>query len=208
MCAVMYLMGFLYCTRMGIELLDIVDHYCITYYLLLEVTLEAFMFAEDFGWRHLVVHVKLATLGNLRTPLGQKVVPSFFWRLAIHFTMPSWYLFLFFYIFSTDVAEPYGGYPGWLQGIGWFCLAALLAVTPLGFARSLKLGTGSTLPALEQDEAASPQPWESRAPCHRWGKTRRAPYDCLDGGNHMNSDRSPLAGRNTKSVQQQQAIKC
>ncbi|CAE8641946.1 unnamed protein product [Polarella glacialis] len=68
--------------------------------------------------------------------------------------MPAWCLFLFFYIFSTDAAEPYGGYPGWMQGIGWSCLAALLAVTPLGFARSLKLGSGSTLPPLEQDEAA------------------------------------------------------
>ncbi|CAE8623508.1 unnamed protein product [Polarella glacialis] len=153
-CAVMYLMGLLFCTRMGIELLDTIDHYCITYYLLLAVALEAFMFTFDFGWRRLVVHVKLATLGNLRTPLGQDVVPSFFWRLAIHITMPVCSLFLFFYILSTDVVEPYGGYPVWMNGIGWSCLAALLAVTPLGFARSLKSGTGSTLPPLEQDEAA------------------------------------------------------
>ncbi|CAE8696336.1 unnamed protein product [Polarella glacialis] len=154
MCAAMYLMGLLYCTRMGIELLDIVDHYCITYYLLLAVALEAFLFTWDFGWRRFVVHVKLATLGNLRTPLGQDVIPSAFWWYAIHFTMPACSLFLFFYIFSSDVDEPYGGYPDWLQGIGWSCLAALLAVTPLGFVRTLKLGTGSTLPPLEQDEAA------------------------------------------------------
>jgi SNF family Na+-dependent transporter len=154
MCAVMYLMGLLFCTRMGIELLDIVDHYCITYYLLLAVALEAIMFTFDFGWRRLVVHVKLATLGNLRTPFGQDVIPSAFWWCAIHFTMPACSLFLFFYIFSSDVGEPYGGYPGWMQGIGWSCLAALLAVTPLGLVRNLKLGTGSTLPPLEQDEAA------------------------------------------------------
>ena len=31
----------------------------------------------------------------------------------------------------TDATETYGGYPGWLNGLGWGCFFILVFITPL-----------------------------------------------------------------------------
>lgn len=151
---VFFLTGLLYCTRMGNELLDVVDHYVASYFLLFGVALEAFMFTFDFGWRRLVVHVKASTIGNPRTPAGQDVVPALFWRAVIPVAVPAMSLFLFSYTLYDDLRAAYGGYPAWLQAIGWLLLCVLLVVTPLGgFWQWSRRRTG-TLPPLNEEELA------------------------------------------------------
>lgn len=153
-CVLFFLTGLFYCTRMGNELLDVVDHYVISYFLLFGVAVEAVMFTLDFGWRRLEVHVKASTLGNPATPGGQDVVPSWFWWAAIPATLPAMSLLLFAYMLYDDIRAPYGGYPDWVQAIGWFLLTVVVAVTPLGgIWQWRKHGAGSLAP-LEQEERA------------------------------------------------------
>jgi len=123
--------GLPYCTRMGNELLDTVDHYVAGFVLLLGVGLEAVLFVNDFGWTRLTTHLKLVTVGNVDTPYGQDIYPGLFWRFAISVTLPVFSFFLFFYLVAKDVGEAYSGYPGWMQAIGWILLILCLVMIPI-----------------------------------------------------------------------------
>lgn len=151
-CLTFLLLGLFYCTRMGLELLDVVDHYVSGYYLLFGVAVEATLFTVDFGWRRLKAHVKLSTLGNASTPSGQDVVPEWFWRLVIPTTVPSMSLGLLLYLLYADLGEAYEGYPDWMQAIGWTILVVNLAIMPAGGLWQWKRHRSSALPPVEEDE--------------------------------------------------------
>jgi len=139
---VMFLCGLPYCTGRGIELLDVLDHYCTSYYLLLGCCLEAIMFYVSFGWDRLKLTIHEATVGNEATPNGRTVSP--FWRFCLMVTVPLMTGLLFVQLFVSDVSDTYMGYPTFLQVIGWVSLALVLGVTPLGCIMQGQ----STLPAI------------------------------------------------------------
>jgi len=151
-CAGFFLCGLPYCTRMGNELLDTMDHYVVAYYLLLGVGLEAAMAMCSFGWRRFAIAVKRATFGNSGTPNGRELRPELFWKLCLGFTVPAMCLFLFIYIFLEDATVPYQGYPVWVQVVGWSSLLLTVIMTPLGALLNWK--GGSSLLSLEAEEAS------------------------------------------------------
>jgi len=128
-CVIFYLVGLPFCTRMGNELLDVIDHYVAAYYLLFAVFVEAFMFSYDYKWERLVEAIREATRGNPKTPNGRELFPYYYWRFCLHFSMPVMTLFLFVYTFEADIEEDYGAYPEWCQGIGWSFLSFVLFMT-------------------------------------------------------------------------------
>merc|ERR1719336_2961053 len=137
---------------MGMELLDVVDHYVSSYMLLLGVAVEAILFTVDFGWARLKTHVKLSTLGSTSTPTGQDVMPAWFWRLVIPTTMPVMSLALLISLFRADVAGAYAGYPDWIQAIGWTLLVINLTLVPLGGLWQWQKHGNSALPPVEEEE--------------------------------------------------------
>merc|ERR1711879_130480 len=148
-CAGFFLCGLPYCTQMGNELLDTMDHYVVAYCLLFGVAMESFMFLCNFGWRRLSVAVRRATFGNSATPRGRKLSP-FFWRFCLVCTVPGMCLLLFLHIITTDLGTPYEGYPAWMQAIGWSSLVLTLSMTPLGLFRR---GKSSLVPLTEDEQA-------------------------------------------------------
>jgi len=149
-CVGLFLCGLPYCTRMGNELLDTVDHYVCAYLLLLGVALEAVMVLVNFRWRRVVIAVKRATLGNRATPAGRDLVPERFWQFCLAFVVPVMTSFLFFHSLHRDAQEPYGGYPTWVQSIGWSLLLLCLVQIPIGAVINWK-GEG-TLRSIEEEE--------------------------------------------------------
>jgi len=71
-------------------------------------------------------------------------VEKFYWLLTTHCTMPLIPFGLFIWDFVTNADKGYGGYPGWMQGIGWFLLSICLVLIPIGAALGYNKG-GSTL---------------------------------------------------------------
>lgn len=126
-CAVLFLCGLPYCTRMGGELLDVLDHFCTSYYLLLGCCLEAAMFYFSFGWQRLQSSLQRATSGNAATPEGRLLSP--FWRFCLLTTVPVMTGLLFLQLFFSDVMKPYMDYPRWMLGIGWASFAGCLLLT-------------------------------------------------------------------------------
>jgi len=151
-CTSFFLLGLFYCTQVGMELLDVIDHYVSSYYLLFGVAVEAALFTLDFGWRRLVCHIKLATLGNRDTPNGQEVVPAWLWRSVIPTTVPVMSSLLFLNLLHADLAEVYGGYPAWMQRLGWSSLLLCIVTVPIGGLLAWYRDPRSGLPPLQEDE--------------------------------------------------------
>jgi hypothetical protein len=125
---VLYFFGLLFTTRMGEQLLSIVDHFVGSIFLLLVVSLEAIMFNVDFGWDRMNFALKRATYGNPQTPQGRSLLPSWLCRLDFHATAPAISGLLGIYMIINDVHEVYNGYPPGLVLWGWFLLVGLIVV--------------------------------------------------------------------------------
>lgn len=150
-CTFLFLGGLPFCTRAGNQLLDVVDRFGVSYYLLLGCFLESCMFNLDFKWERLAYAVRAATRGNRATPTGRQIQPAPFWRMTYLVSVPCLTLFLFVYIFVQDLSSPYGGYPAGFQAVGWLILTSLLALTPL----TLWQRAPGTLPPLRARELAA-----------------------------------------------------
>jgi SNF family Na+-dependent transporter len=129
--AVLFLAGLPFCTRGGLELLDVTDRYGVSYYLLIGCFLEICMFHLDFGWARLAAHVRQATIGNKATPRGRKFWPAAFWKLCLYVTAPVITFVLFLQLWAKDLSTPYQGYPAGFQAYGWTLLMALMLLTPV-----------------------------------------------------------------------------
>jgi len=144
-CTAFFLCGLAFCTQGGNQLLDVIDHYCVSYFLLFGCCLEAIMFNADFGWRRFVHAATHAS--------GRNLYGASFWRLTLLITAPLGTGALFLELFITDINERYGDYPDGFQVVGW---ASIGICVVLALATFLRKG-GSTLPPWE-DEAVPKVP--------------------------------------------------
>lgn len=135
---VLFLIGLPFCTRMGNELLDTVDNYVGLMFLLFGVFIEGILFCFHFGFARFE--------DALDTACGVKLGPiqKVYWRVTTHFTMPAIPIGVFIWNFVQACQEPYEGYPGWMQGIGWTLMFICILLIPIGAATGLRLG-GSQL---------------------------------------------------------------
>jgi SNF family Na+-dependent transporter len=136
LCTVFFLCGITFCTQGGNQLLDIMDHYCTSYFLLLGCCLESVMFTVDFGWSRFVHAVTDAT--------GDKLYGAAFWKLSLFATTPLATGCLFLQLLISDLKKPYNDYPAGFQAVGWITLVTCVA---LSLATCLRKGN-STLPSM------------------------------------------------------------
>ena len=106
-CSLLFVAGLPFCTRAGLELLDVTDRYGVSYYLLGGCFVEICMFHLDFGWDRLAAHVRQATLGNKATPNGRTFQPVWFWKLCLYVTVPAFTVVLFLQLWVQDLSKPY-----------------------------------------------------------------------------------------------------
>lgn len=130
---VQFLIGLLFATRRGNELLDVTDFYVGTLFLLVVCCLESLMIQFDFGWERLSFALRLATYGNDKTPEGRSVFPYWLCRLDFTITVPLITGLLAIYNIQKVIREPYGGYPGGILAVGWtfFGILIVTALTTL-----------------------------------------------------------------------------
>jgi len=144
---IMFLFGLVFTTRMGNEILDVIDMFVGTLFLLFVCFVEAVILNWNFGWRRLNLALRAATFGGKRFPRGRNIFPRPFCRVDFHVTVPLATIFLFLYRLQAVSRDPYGDYPRSLLAWGWTLLAICLATTLLTV---WKCGA-STMPAIEED---------------------------------------------------------
>jgi len=142
---VQFLIGLLFSTRRGNDLLDVIDFYAGTLFLLTVCALEGIMLNVDYGWERLSTSLKIATYGNPGTPTGRRVMPSWLCMIDFRFTVPTITGFLAIYNFQKVIKDPYGGYESGILAFGWACFALLILIS---MATMWKPGP-SGLPPLE-----------------------------------------------------------
>ena len=149
LCIAMFLFGLIFTTRMGNEILDVIDFFVGTIFLLFVCFIESVILNFDFGWKRLAYALKAATYGSKRFPNGRTLFPQLLCRFDFHLTVPVATLLLFVYQFVSLglSSSSYGGYPMGLNAWGWTLLAICLATVLLTVWKQAK----SELPAIEDD---------------------------------------------------------
>merc|ERR1712125_286638 len=113
-CVILFLGGLPYCTRYGLEALDVVDNYLGLNILLFGVPLEVVIFLKQFGFDRFKLALKTAS-GVTLDPIAEV-----YWRLVLFVTVPIIPTVILVWVVVNGIIEPYGGYADWLNGIGWF----------------------------------------------------------------------------------------
>merc|ERR1712151_1130619 len=83
-----------------------------------------------------------------------------------HFTMPIIPLCIFIWNFVQACQSPYGDYPGWMQGIGWFLMAVCILLIPIGALFGCGKGGGKLdmMPGFEIAQAGKKKPEPDDSP--------------------------------------------
>lgn len=131
-CAGLFVVGLIYCTRGGNAVLDVVDHFVGSMFLLFGCALEAIALRFGFDFTRILQGIKTAT-ATPELPGGRHVHFPGLWKFVMDWTMPVGPAFLVGYLFIADLMEPYEGYPAWLLAVGWsgFALCVILALSTL-----------------------------------------------------------------------------
>lgn len=126
---VQFLIGLLFATRRGNDLLDVIDFYAGTLFLLTVCCLEGVMLNLDYGWERLNLQLQTATYGNEGTPTGRTVFPKWLCWIDFRLTVPCITGFLGIYNIQKVIKDPYGGYESGVLAFGWACFGFLILVS-------------------------------------------------------------------------------
>ncbi|KAJ9471130.1 putative sodium-dependent transporter [Diplonema papillatum] len=126
-----FLTGLPFCSRVGIYLLDTVDHFAMGYSLIFVVWIQCMMLWMDWSWELICHGLKSATFGSKEFPEGRNLWIG--WRFTMFGTAPLISCGLFWYLFIEDLRNPYEDYPSWLLALGWCVLATALSPTIIFF---------------------------------------------------------------------------
>ena len=139
-----FLCGLPFTTRLGLELVDVVDHFVATLFLLFVVFLEVIMLNVNFGWKRMAYALHAATVGNASTPNGRSLFPKWLCRLDFHITVPGISGALGLYLLQADIRSPYGDYPAGLLALGWTLFGLLIVISFITIGRR----SGGSLPDI------------------------------------------------------------
>jgi NSS family neurotransmitter:Na+ symporter len=127
LCVLLFIAGLPFCTRGGIGLLDVVDHFVGAWFLLFSCLVESIMFLVDFGWDRYANAIITATRGNANTPDGREL--HGYWRWTVRYIVPVVTTFLLVSQFISALISPYGDYSVGLLACGWVVFLALVLTT-------------------------------------------------------------------------------
>lgn len=135
-CLTGFLLGLPYCTPLGSCLLDVVDHYVGSIFLLFACCFEAVVFTLGYTWTRLAA--------GLRSTTGKELRPTRFYQFLLGFVIPCATGLLALHLISANLRKSYGGYPAGLLAVGWSLLAVCVGL----FTSTLCLSGQSTLPKM------------------------------------------------------------
>ncbi len=139
-CGVGGLIGLIYATRAGLYWLDIVDHWALTYGLVVVGIAECIF----LGW--------FFDIGSLRGYVNKvsEIHLGRWWQICIKFVTPSILTVTLGYSLFSELVTPYEGYPTWatLAG-GWILLIVALSVSIFFMKfKNKKVGVAASAMAL------------------------------------------------------------
>lgn len=123
------IVGLIFTTRKGNQLLEVFDHFIGSIALLLVAFMESLMLNWDFTYRRLEFALAKATYNNPTTPEGRRLGPKFLCKLDFHVTVPVLSGLLAAYLIVLDFKDGYMDYSKSIQAWGWAMLALLFLIS-------------------------------------------------------------------------------
>jgi len=123
LCVIMFLLGLVLTTRVGNDILTVVDLFIGTIFLLFSCFIESIIGNIDLKWQRLQYALKSATFGSKRFPKGRSIYPNLLWKLDFYVVVPFATGFLFIYETVYEASNPHNGYQNSLIAVGWALLA-------------------------------------------------------------------------------------
>ncbi|CAJ1946228.1 unnamed protein product [Cylindrotheca closterium] len=123
------LVGIIFATQRGNELLEVFDHFIGSIALLLVAFMESLMLNWDFTYQRLEYALAKATYNNPSTPTGRRLGPASLCKLDFFFTVPILAGALALYLIVLDFMDGYGSYPKFVQAWGWVILVLILIIS-------------------------------------------------------------------------------
>jgi len=118
LCVVGFLAGLLFITDGGLHWLDIVDHWCNDYGLVVVAFLEALMLGWMFNLKSLQVEIDKIS----------EVKAGMWWIIMVKYVATPILGIILIWGLYTDIKEPYGGYEAKYLIIGGWAMAATLMI--------------------------------------------------------------------------------
>lgn len=123
------LVGMIFATRRGNQLLEVFDHFIGSVALLLVAFMESLMLIWDFTYPRMEYALAKATYGNPATPMGRQFGPKALCKLDFLGTVPVMSGALALYLIVLDMRDGYGSYPTFIQTWGWVILVSILVIS-------------------------------------------------------------------------------
>jgi len=128
-CSGCALMGIIFATRRGNELLEVLDHFIGSIALLFVAFMESLMLNFDFTYQRLEYALAKATYRNVDTPTGRRLGPNWLCKMDFFVTVPVLAGALALYLIVLDMKDGYNDYPKSVQVWGWVVLALIFVIS-------------------------------------------------------------------------------
>ncbi|XP_043560311.1 sodium- and chloride-dependent neutral and basic amino acid transporter B(0+)-like isoform X2 [Chiloscyllium plagiosum] len=176
-CMIFYFLSLLLVTQAGIYWINLIDHYCIGWVLIISALLEQMGLSWIYGLNRFIKDIEMM--------IGERTwLFWLWWRVFWFFITPGLMAVIFFWSLATFTRQTYGlvEYPGWATALGWCMIVFSIMWIPVVAVWKVVQAEGSTLCQKISAACTSTPDWGPYLKQHR-GERYRMKLDSTEAPN-------------------------
>ncbi|XP_048461127.1 sodium- and chloride-dependent neutral and basic amino acid transporter B(0+)-like [Rhincodon typus] len=166
-CVIFYFLSLLLVTQAGIYWINLIDHFCIGWVLIVSALLEQMGLSWIYGVNRFIKDIEMM--------IGKRTwLFWLWWRMCWFFITPCLLVVIFFWSLATFVPPTYGPveYPGWATALGWCMTVFSIMWIPIVAIFKIVQAEGSTLQQKISAACTSAPDWGPYLKQHRGERYR------------------------------------
>ncbi|XP_048400381.1 sodium- and chloride-dependent neutral and basic amino acid transporter B(0+)-like isoform X3 [Stegostoma tigrinum] len=166
-CVIFYFLSLLLVTQAGIYWINLIDHFCIGWVLIVSALLEQMGLSWIYGINRFIKDIEMM--------IGKRTWCFWlWWRMCWFFITPCLLAVIFFWSLATFAPPRYGAveYPGWAIALGWCMTVFGIMWIPLVAILKIVQAEGSTLQQKISAACTSAPDWGPYLKQHRGERYR------------------------------------
>ncbi|XP_043560306.1 sodium- and chloride-dependent neutral and basic amino acid transporter B(0+)-like [Chiloscyllium plagiosum] len=176
-CMIFYFLSLLLVTQAGIYWINLIDHYCIGWVLIVSALLEQMGLSWIYGINRFIKDIEMM--------IGERTwLFWLWWRVCWFFITPCLMAVIFIWSLATFTPPTYGlvEYPGWATALGWCMIVFSIMWIPVIAVWKVVRAEGSTLCQKISAACTSAPDWGPYLKQHR-GERYRMKLDSTETSN-------------------------
>ncbi|XP_060688335.1 sodium- and chloride-dependent neutral and basic amino acid transporter B(0+)-like [Hemiscyllium ocellatum] len=178
-CMIFYFLSLLFVTQAGIYWINLIDHYCIGWVLIVSALLEQMGLSWIYGLNRFIKDIEMM--------IGERTwLFWLWWRVCWFFITPCLMAVIFIWSLATFTPPTYGlvEYPGWATALGWCMTVFSIMWIPVVAVWKVVQADGSTLCQKISAACTRAPDWGPYLKQHR-GERYRMKLDSTETSNPM-----------------------